>query len=286
MSDPAVDVAYNVRATVPEGVFLETIAAYRSESQRATEGLEGSTGLRYDTSSDERLDVWGTSSELRPAVIAIHGGYWRQLSRHDTAFMARTFADAGVATVVVDYTLAPTATLEEIVRQVRASVAWVYHHGRDHGLDPQRIFVTGSSAGGHLAAATMVGGSWRREHELPDDVVKGGMPISGLFDLRPLVDSFANEWLFLDPSRAAALSPMLHVAGLPRPRAIVAVAEHDGSGFLQQSADFQAAWSASGGEASLLVVPGRHHYDVFLDLADRNSALSRTFLAGMVCRGN
>ncbi|MEV0598688.1 alpha/beta hydrolase [Streptomyces sp. NPDC050315] len=274
-SDPSIDAAYNVRLSVDEEEFQRTVAAYRTESERATRDLPGHLAIPYDERSGERLDVWGIGDRPRPVFLVIHGGYWRMLSRQDTAFMARAFSDAGIATVAVDYSLAPAVTLEEIVRQVRAAVAWVHHHGTEYGLDPRRIVVGGSSAGGHLTAATMVGG-WQEEWGLPADVVKGGLPISGLFDLRPLVRSFTNEWLRLDEERAADLSPLLS-ADTCGPRAVVAVAEHDGTGFLDQSRRFHAAWSAhSAGE--LLVVPGRHHYDVFLDLADPTSVLFRKAL--------
>jgi arylformamidase len=135
--------------------------------------------------------------------------------------------------------------------------------------------VGGSSAGGHLTATTMVPG-WQAPLGLPPDVVRAAMPISGLFDIRPLVDSFANEWLDLDAARASALSPMLQ-ADRVGPRAVIAVAEHDGVGFLAQSRMFHREWSRRS-ESELLVIPDRNHYDVFLDLADRDSALSGALL--------
>ena len=275
MTDPQIDVDYNVRNTVSPELFDATVEEYRQRSRETVDGLDGFADLRFDPDSTERLDVWGVGGALRPVFVAIHGGYWRALSRHHTAFMAGMLADAGIATVAVDYGLAPHTPLEEIVRQVRAAVAWVYHHGAEHGLDPNRIVVGGSSAGGHLTATTMVSG-WQAEFGLPDDVVRAAMPISGLFDIRPLVDSFANEWLGLDDSRASALSPMLQTDRVG-PRAVVAVAEHDGVGFLEQSRKFHEAW-ARRSESELLVVPDRNHYDIFLDLAEPDSALGRALL--------
>ncbi|MBM4479761.1 alpha/beta hydrolase fold domain-containing protein [Rhodococcus hoagii] len=137
--------------------------------------------------------------------VAIHGGYWRALSRHHTAFMAGMLADAGIATVAVDYGLAPHTPLEEIVRQVRAAVAWVYHHGAEHGLDRNRIVVGGSSAGGHLTATTMVSG-WQAEFGLPDDVVRAAMPISDCSTSdRWSIRSPTSGWVWTTRARARSV---------------------------------------------------------------------------------
>ncbi|GAA4101238.1 MULTISPECIES: alpha/beta hydrolase [Actinomadura] len=278
LSDEELDVAYNVRRKAGEDEFARLMTRYRRMSDEAVEGLPGHPGVVYDETSGERLDVWGTGPDLRPVFVFVHGGYWRALSRHDSAFMARMLWEQGVATVVPDYTLAPAATLEEIVRQVRAAVAWVHREGAHHGLDPERIVVGGSSAGGHLTGMLMVDG-WQDALGLPPDVVKAAMPFSGLFDIRPLVRVYVNEWLGLDVRRAARLSPGLLPAGRRCP-AVVAVAEDDGTGFVEQSRGFHRHW---GEAAELLVVPERNHFDVVLDLADAGSAVSRALL-GLIAR--
>ena len=272
LDDEALDVAYNVRRKAGPELFERHMARYLAMSDEAVAGLPGHPGIGYDEASGERLDVWGVrDGEPRPAFVFVHGGYWMALSRRVSAFMARMLDGQGVATVVPDYTLAPEATLEEIVRQVRAAVAWVHRHGREHGLDPDRIVVGGSSAGGHLTGMTMVDG-WQEEFGLPGDVVKAAMPFSGLFDLRPITRVYVNEHVRLDVPRAAALSPGLLPAGRRCP-AVVAVAEHDGSGFLEQSRRFARQWGVEP-----FVVPDRDHFDVVLDLADAETAVSRALL--------
>jgi len=278
LSDEELDVAYNVRRKAGEEEFARLMTRYRRMSDEAVDGLPGHPGVVYDQTSGEKLDVWGTGGAPRPVFVYLHGGYWRALSRHDSAFMARMLWEQGVATVVPDYTLAPKVTLEEIVRQVRAAVAWVHREGEEHGLDPERIVVGGSSAGGHLTGMLMVDG-WQRTFGLPQDVVKAAMPFSGLFDIRPLVRVYVNEWLGLDVKRAAALSPELLPAERRCP-AVVAVAEDDGTGFLEQSGRFHRHW---GEAAELMVVPERNHFDVVLDLADPRSAVSRALL-GLIAR--
>lgn len=277
LSDEELDVAYNVRRKAGEELFARHIARYRAESERAVDGLPGHPGIVYDETSGERLDVWGTGEGLRPVFVFLHGGYWMALSRDVSSFMARGLHEQGVATVVPDYTLAPEASLEEIVRQVRASIAWVHRHGREHGLDPERIVVGGSSAGGHLTGMTMVGG-WQEPLRLPEDVVKAAMPISGLFDIRPITRVYVNEAVRLDLERATALSPALLPAAYRCP-AVFVVAANDGDGFLEQSRLFQPAWDAG----ELMIVPGRDHFDVVLDLADPESRVGAALL-GLIRR--
>ena len=116
---------------------------------------------------------------------------------------------------------------------------------------------------------------WQARFGLPADVVKGAMPISGLFDLRQLVGSFTDEWAPLDTGRATELSPLLApVGGGP---AIVAVAEHDGIAFMPQSQAFHHAW-AQDSVSRLLVVEDRHHYDAFTELADPDARLTRALI--------
>ncbi|MEO3828075.1 alpha/beta hydrolase [Actinomadura sp. B10D3] len=265
LTDEELDVAYNVRRKAGPELFERHMARYREMSEQAVEGLSGHRGIVYDEAGGERLDVWGVGGEPRPVFVFLHGGYWMALSRDVSSFMARTLHEHGIATVVPDYTLAPKASLEEIVRQVRASIAWIHRHGREHGLDPRRIVVGGSSAGGHLTGMTMVGG-WQEALGLPEDVVKAAMPISGLFDIRPITRIYVNENVQLDLERAAALSPALLPARYRCP-AVVVAAEHDGDGFLEQSRLFHPLWDAG----DLMIVPGRDHFDVVLDLADAAS---------------
>lgn len=264
---------YRSRGDVSDSEFTAIMHQYRVASDESSGRLRGDLNLQYDGLSAERLDVWRPPNrhDEMPVVIAIHGGYWRMLSRHDTAFMAAALAKRGVATVTVDYTLAPVATLAEIVRQVRAAVTWVYRDGRKYGLDPSRIHVLGSSAGAHLAAMCVVKG-WQHAAGVPENVVSTAMLLSGLFDLRPLVTTFANDWLNLDEESASSASPIL--APPTDARLFIARAEHEATGFHYQSELFHSHWLRGGGRSESAIIPGKNHFDVFLDLADVDSYLS------------
>lgn len=271
---PEIAEAYDARATVSGTTFDDVMAEYRRRSDAAVAHLSGVEGIVYDRPSGQRLDIWGVGDEARPVFFVVHGGYWRMLSRQDTAFMADVLAASGVATVAIDYGLAPATSLPEMVRQVRSALTWVYRNGREHGLDTDRIVVGGSSAGAHLAATTMVPG-WQEGAGIPESAVRGGLLLSGLYDLRPLVAAPANEWLGLTDETARAVSPALGTA--PSAPTVIAMAEREASGFAQQSADLHQRWSGAA-DSRLTTVPGRNHFDVFLDLAEPTSELSRALV--------
>jgi arylformamidase len=279
-SDPAIDKAYAPSRALPEGVFPAHMALYRSRSEEMVRTLPCERGIVYDQASGETLDLFPAPGHgLKPVFVYIHGGYWRMLSKDDSAFMAGAFTSLGISVVVVDYTLAPKVNLEEIVRQVRAAIAWVWHEGREHGLDPERIHVGGSSAGGHLTGAVIAGG-WRAAAGLPENAIKGAMPVSGVFDLEPLTRSFVNEWMKFDAAQVQALSPIRHLPPVPC-KMVVAWGADETSGFHDQSHAWLAAWRGAGFPAVELMVPGRHHFDIVLDWGDPESAMTRA-LAAMV----
>lgn len=264
---------YNARASVSVDLYAEITARYASLSAEVTSGLPAQRDVIYDSQSGNALDIFGAGESLRPAFIFIHGGYWRAHSKQDSAFMASAMARQGVVTVSLDYTLIPHADLQEIVRQVRRAVAWCYQAGANFGIDPHRLYVGGSSAGGHLAAMTVTG-DWHAGFGVPDTVVKGAVPVSGLFDLDPISRCYANEWVKLTPASARELSPVNAIAA-PGCRLLIAYADAEPQGFKTQSQHFHAAWTQAGNAAELLEVPHRNHFDVILDLADPESRLFR-----------
>lgn len=275
--DERIDADYNARATVGER-FADEMRAYRERSDEVRSRWLSRADLVYDAESGQTVDLFGLDPQAgpQPVFVFIHGGYWRALSKWDCAMMAGMLAARGVATAVIDYRLAPQATLAEIVREARAAIAFLWREGRALGLDPERIHVGGSSAGGHLAAMLAADG-WQAAFGLPDNAVKSALLVSGLFELAPIA-CFTREWLALDDADVAALSPLRH---LPREGCPVAIvwAEEDAPGFKRQSAAFHRAWLAAGFPAQVLEAPGRNHFDILMELRNPETALSRMLLA-------
>lgn len=216
--------------------------------------------LRYGPSPDETLDLMVPHTGA-PLIVFFHGGYWRRLHKDDATFVMRGFAPHGIATAVVNYSLAPAVPLEEIVAQARRSVAWLRANAKEHGADPSRIVVAGHSAGGQLAAMCAV-----------DGPVAAVATLSGLHDLRPLRDSFVQEWLQLDEPRAAALSPVL-LAPSEASTVLARAGSRESGEFHRQGRDFAAAWSAYGCETSYEETDD-NHFSLLERLVDPHDPLT------------
>ena len=150
---------------------------------------------------------------MRPLHVFIHGGYWQALSKDDSTFAGADFVEHGVAYAAVNYTLAPHAKIAQIVEQCRRCVQWLYENAARLGVDNERIFLSGSSAGAQLAAMVVLSA---KEDELLHGAIKGVTLLSGIYDMRPLCRTYVNEPLHMDEAEALSLSPQfMDLAGLP-----------------------------------------------------------------------
>ncbi|MBY5990895.1 alpha/beta hydrolase [Ferrimonas balearica] len=231
----------------------------------------------YGEKPAQKLDLMVPEgpAEGAPLHLYIHGGYWQQLDKRDSAFAAPMLNEHGIALGVLGYTLAPEASLSDIVEECRQAIAWLYQHGPDYGLDPSRVTLSGSSAGGHLVAM-MLYTDWAR-YQVPQNVIKGIIAVSGVFELAPLPLTYIDEPLKLSEREISQLSPLNGTQ--PHPCTVVlAYGDNETAEFKRQSLDYLVLLEEQGVPVTCAEVSGRNHFDVVLDLNDETSWLGRQLL--------
>lgn len=245
---------------------------YVDRSAEARADLQCDLGVRYGPTVDEYLDVFPAARPDAPVLVFVHGGYWVMASPREFSFVARGLAALGITTVIPNYSLCPAVTLDEITRQNRAAVAWTHANIRRWNGDPARIHVAGHSAGGQQTGM-IVATDWARDYGLPADLVKGALPVSGLFDLGPFPYSFLQPSLQLTWDCVARQSPLRHIPAAGGPPLLVAVGARETPEFLRQSRTYTDAWRAAGHAADLLELPGADHFTAIHGFADAGSPL-------------
>jgi len=183
--------------------------AYHDLSREIVSKLNGHLDIAYDQGgSRQMLDLFVPDQiNYVPVLVFVHGGYWRVNSKNDRRFPAAVMLSEGIAWMPINYRLAPHVTMDEIVHDGRQAIAWIYENAKEFHCDPEQIYVCGNSAGGHMMAMLAAGG-WQQQYGLPENVIKGGCALSGLFDLEPLLQTEANEWLQMDSDTALRNSPI------------------------------------------------------------------------------
>ena len=273
----ALDVQYNSRDTVAD--FASYIAYYTELTSAAKVSLPCAQNLPYGDGDAERLDIYPAAKTDAPVLVFLHGGDWRSLSKEDSGFAAPALVAAGGCFVAPDFTLVPDTRIEAMGAQLGRMLAWVWRNIATYGGDPSRIFIAGHSSGANLVGQLLMT-DWAGFADVPADIVKGAVVISGLGDLEPVRLSFRNEHLGLDRAAVIAAS-LLHRKPTARCPLLVAVGAGETDDYKRQSREVAAYWQSHGNRAEFFELAGRHHFDSVLEWADPQSALFRATLAMM-----
>ena len=280
MNDPLltadfVERGYNNRAAVAD--HPHWLAQYPELSAGTRARHRHLLDLRYGPGPLQTVDLFLPERMPGGTFVFIHGGYWRALDKADFHFVAGPLLEQGIAVAVANYDLCPAVSIAKIVDQCRQLMVWIARQGPRHGVPADNVVVGGHSAGGHLAAM-MLATDWEALGLTRDPFV-GGVTLSGVHDLKPLVLSSMNSDLRLTNAEAARISPVNHVSLSPAPM-LVAVGGAETSEFIRQAQLLWDAWPENAQPAAgPLIVAGRHHFNVVIDHADPESDLTRATLA-------
>jgi arylformamidase len=253
--------------------YLDEYAALSELARRSHRVLKD---LSYGPHPEETLDFF-PATRGGPVHVFVHGGNWQELTKESSAFPAPHFVRAGAAFAAVNYGLAPGYSLDEMVAMVRRCIRWLRTQAQELGVDPERLFLSGVSAGAHLVAMALVAES-PEEPGLAERVA-GVTLMSGLYDLQPVRRSYVNEALRLDAVSAERNSPVRRLP--PRlPPVVLARGGQETSEFIRQHALMKGALQ---GRTALIEVVSepRNHFDLSYDLGTRNTPLGDAVLAQM-----
>ncbi|MEX2454025.1 MAG: alpha/beta hydrolase [Rhodospirillaceae bacterium] len=259
---------YNNRAMLP----AEELAAIKGDQETRSAAYRESApkkhlNLDYGSQDRERLDLFLPAADGAPLFAYIHGGYWQWNDKEGCEFLAKPFVEAGAAFANIEYSLCPAVTLAELVDQIRSALAWLWREADGYGYDRRRIVVSGHSAGGHLTAMAMAT-DWRAfGDDLPVDLVAGGLPISGVYDVEPIRLTPLNDAVKLMKEDVAPLSPMFLEPATLAPM-VVAYGGAESGEFERHARELAATWAAHGVPAEVLTVPGANHFTALSALAD------------------
>jgi arylformamidase len=257
------DAAYDNNKAVANSPAL--IAARNDASTKFRAAHAGGLDIAYGKRERTKIDLYPARDKAAPCLVFIHGGYWQRNSRDVFAMLAEGMAAHGWSVAIPGYTLAPEATLTEIVEEIWLVLDWLAANGPSHGIAGP-VILSGWSAGAHLTALALA-------HPL----VKAGLAISGVYDLAPIRETGLNVALKLTDREIAELSP-LHLPIVPKPLTI-AYGSAELPVLVWDSRDFHAMRRKAGAPGDLVAVEDANHFTILEQLRRSNGSLAKLALA-------
>ena len=268
---------YNPRLAVPE--FAQHFERWTERSAQVRKNLVPYLDVPYGAGPLEKLDLFRAKGTSRGLLMFIHGGYWRALDKSQHSFVAAPFVQSGITVATINYALCPAVTVADIVRQVLQAAAWLYRNGGNFGAPYHKVYVAGHSAGGHLTAMVLAALWPRFAPDLPTKVVQGGLAISGVFDVMPIVHTpSVNADVRMDTRMAKIVSPALMPPATDAPL-YLAVGGKEQDGFHDQHRLIKQNWGKA--VAGEFACPDDNHFTILDTFADPNSALFKGALKMM-----
>ena len=279
MDQQELDASYDQLAYEPLLPQITKRLASNSEAMRTRIG----TPLRrsYGASTIEALDIYRAKEANAPIFVFIHGGAWLGGSAKDYGYPAEMFVNAGIHYIAVDFVAIKEAggDLGVMAKQVRSAVAWVHNNAVSFGGDPVRLYVGGHSSGGHLCGVVLVT-DWQKEFGLPQNIIKAGLCMSGMYDMKPVALSARSKYVKFTEAMEDSMSAIRHIDLLNAP-ITVTYGTFETPDFQRQSRDFAAAVKAAGKPVQLIEAPNYAHLEMCESLGNPYGANGRAALAMM-----
>lgn len=256
--------------------FYALLQKNREVAASMKEKLNPIHDVAYGDEPLQKLDIYAIKNANKlPVLIDIHGGGWVAGSKNARSVPAEAIISQGVMWVPIDYGLAPAYPIEDIINHVRAALSWVYHHISEYGGDPSQIYVSGQSAGAHLAATALMP-DWHKTFDVPKECIKGLIALSGIYDFGSLIESDQTELkeqlklTTLDESKRFSPYYQLPNSSLP---VIISYGDKEPFGYMQEATDYAKALENVGCDVSLMIVPNANHFDMINEIGNREGLL-------------
>ncbi|HSA71854.1 MAG TPA: alpha/beta hydrolase [Burkholderiales bacterium] len=250
MERAALDAAYNNSAAVKDSAQI--VAEWEARSARLRARHAEGMNLRYGPEERNRIDYFAARRD-GPVLAFIHGGYWQMRAKELFAFIAEGPLAWGINVALIGYTLAPQKRLDGIVAEIHAALDWLNSSIPTLGGDRERVFISGWSAGGHLTAMAM-----------SHPAARGGLAISGIYDLEPMRLCYINDKLRLDEDEARRNTP-----GHTEKPLLIAYGADELPELCRQSEEYAKLL-----RREAIAVPERNHFTILEELASPHGALT------------
>ncbi|WP_168207246.1 alpha/beta hydrolase [Tardiphaga sp. vice278] len=282
MDQKALDDAYDQPKYAPN--IQQVIKRYASVSDAMRTRVSNPKRAAYGPTEIQKLDIFSPKQAKAPIHIHIHGGAWRQRPASDYAFPGEMLMHAGAHYVVPDFISVDESNgeLAPMVEQVRRAIAWTVSNAASFGGDPTRVYLSGFSSGAHLAGVALLT-DWRKDYDLPDDVIKGAVLSSGLYDLKAVRLSARSKYVKFTDEVELAFSTQRHLARIRTPL-FLAHGSYESPEFQRQTRDFAAALKAAGKPVQYVVNPNFNHFEMMETFGNPYGLLGRAVLEQMQLR--
>lgn len=250
--------------------------SYREDSAAVRKKYPPKT-VKYGRTPIQSLDIFSPPrAKNLPVFVFIHGGQWQsKITKNDASAPAQTFVQNGCVYVAIDFNGMPKVKIDEMVAECRLAISWIYHHIAQYGGDPKRIFLGGHGSGAHLAAVLMTT-NWRSK-KLPTQVIRGGVVISGVYELYPVFLSAENKTFKFTANDVVTWSPVRHLDEL-NCSVIVASGDKDSPEYQRQANALTFVLGGMGKLQKAVISSSMNHYEVVTDLNKATTDLSAAIL--------